>query len=219
MLLQRRSAFALPDALALAAVFSLLALVCLPRSGALQKRRQCAENLRQMGRAVQIYAEDNDGVLPGNQHSLPSWLEGLRSYCEVEVYRCPASVGTNAFNVALNDFLTPRPYGARHLDYSRLASIPRPVETLLFGETQPAYQTLKFDHFHFADSRENGYTTARFRQQVEVERHGSGANYLFPDGHIEAIAWSGAAARLHTGGSRFVHPEGLSAEQLIAAMR
>ena len=73
-------------------------------------------------------------------------------------------------------------------------------------------------------ARENGFTPPRFRQQVDTERHWGGANYLFPDGHLESLPWKDVEERLTTSRSRFVHPDGASgaeywraAEQLIVA--
>jgi prepilin-type processing-associated H-X9-DG protein len=78
----------------------------------------------------------------------------------------------------------------------------------MFAEAQPDYLKLKFDHFHFADARENGFTPARFRLQVDVEKLGTGANYLFADAHVEKLAWRATEKRLSTEGSMFVQPAG-----------
>ncbi len=64
------------------------------------------------------------------------------------------------------------------------------------------------DHFHFADPNE-GYSTNAFPAQVAVERHHGGANYLFVDGHVQALRWRPTVAnRLRENGSRFIKPTG-----------
>jgi len=116
---------------------------------------------------------------------------------------------------ALNDFLTPHPYGAPDLDFSTMASVPSPWETTLFGEAAIEYR--RYDHFHFADRVENGFTAAAFSEQVDVLRHEGGANYLFLDGRVEELGWtSGAKPKLSFPNSRFVHPAGEAGPQRMA---
>jgi len=178
------------------------------------RRTDCPDNMRRLGVASQIYSLDNYDHLPGCQHSPPSWISGLAPYCSPNVYTCPNACSTDSrFSFALNDFLTPRPHGAKHLNYTKLNGIPAPGGTVLFAEAQPYYLLLELDHFHFADAHENGFTPARFREQVAVQRHRDGANYLFPDGHLEPLSWKVVQTRLSTPKSLFVHPEGASSAE------
>lgn len=79
----------------------------------------------------------------------------------------------------------------------------------MFAEVEREYR--EYDHFHFADAKEHGFTTDAFGAQVAVEQHGSEANYLFADGHVDALTWSGGVKpKLRFPGSRFVHPGGES---------
>ena len=158
-----------------------------------------------------LYAADHDEKLPGNQHSHPSWVRSLAAYCPTNSYRCPDEVITGqtarSFTIALNDFLTPHPYGARQLDFSSRTKIVAPAETAAFAEADEQFRA--YDHFHFADARENGYAPDAFAEQVDVERHTGAANYLFADAHVEAIAWSSAVKpKLTHPLSRFVNPGG-----------
>ena len=229
---KRSGAFTVIELLVVIAMVGLLGLLFLPVfAGARADARnaQCSDNLRQIGKAVPLYAADHSGRFPGCQHEPPSWVEGLEAYCAMENFVCaedaqevgelekPATKkarGTgngwrNKWSYALNDFLTPHPYGARNLDFSKIATVPSPSETMLFGEAAAEYQ--RYDHFHFADEIENGFTPAAFSEQVEVERHGGAANYLFVDGRVEGLGWtSGARPKLDFPKSRFVHPAGES---------
>jgi prepilin-type processing-associated H-X9-DG protein len=175
--------------------------------------RVCTGNLGQVGRAVAMYANEHEEKLPGNQHSPPSWVVGLGAYVNTNVYRCPNEVlgEQRSFTIALNDFLTPKPYGARHLDFSKVTKIPATQETLMFAEADESYRA--YDHFHFADSKENGYGVVEFSEQVDAERHGEvgsgAANYLFADGRVEEMVWGSAVkAKLTARGSKFVNPNG-----------
>ena len=76
---------------------------------------------------------------------------------------------------------------------------------MMFAEAREEYRA--YDHFHFADARENGYAPDAFAEQVDVERHSGAANYLFVDGRVDGLDWSrGAKAKLTHQRSRFVHP-------------
>ncbi|HTG45202.1 MAG TPA: H-X9-DG-CTERM domain-containing protein [Verrucomicrobiae bacterium] len=201
---------------ALALGIATLAMPTLQRARTLGSRLECVRNLHQLGRAVQIYEADHDNRLPGCQHALPSWTEALVPYCNREIYHCPSRRETqretpSSATVALNDFLTPHPHGARNLNYSCASSVPVGEETILFAEAEPEYLRQKYDHFHFADRAESGYMPERFRTQVNVTSHAGGANYLMVDGHVAQRTWPEAQSALLARGSRFVHPGGKSA--------
>ena len=169
----------------------------------------CSENLRLVGMASLIYSFDNAECFPGCQHSLPSWTTGLAEYCDRTAFVCPRETRPRVeFSIALNDFLTPHPHGASKLNFSSRNVLPAPGATLMFAEARPDYLKLKFDHFHFADARENGFTPPRFRGQVDIAKHRAGANYLFTDAHVEMLAWRSTEKRLSSAGSMFVQPAG-----------
>ena len=46
----------------------------------------------------------------------------------------------------------------------------------------------------------------QFRGFVNVECHGTGANYLFADGHVEFIPWTEVQRRLSQPDSAFITP-------------
>lgn len=212
------SGFTRADLVALTALASVCVCLAAPttRRPAFAGRAEvCATNLGALGRAVQLYAMDHDNRLPGCQHAPPSWVESLAAYCSVEAYSCPA-LPAHPVSVALNDFLTPHPHGARQLNCTTFASIAAPSATLLFAEGEPRYLEMKYDHFHFADALENGFTSARLREQIDLERHGSDANYLLPDGHVERISATRALRYSSAPGSMFVHPQGASGEEYAA---
>lgn len=209
--------FTLLDVVAVVGLLSLFAVLAFPLlvdAAADARARLCAGNLGQVGRAVAMYASENNDILPGNQHSRPSWVESLGAYAPTNSFRCPeervSGRGDRAFTIALNDFLTPHPYGAREFDFSKRGRIAAPRETMMFGEAGEEYRA--YDHFHFADARENGYSPEAFAEQVDVERHSGAANYLFVDGRVDELAWSSAVkAKLmndRANRSRFVHPGG-----------
>lgn len=172
---------------------------------------QCLANLRTIGAATMAYAGDNDMTLPATSHQrragLASWSVALQPYASGKLsFRCPADEDANrAFSYVINDFLTPNPAGARDLDFSRLARLERPGATILFAE---AVSELNSDHFHFATYRGRQTPIEAFAAQVAVDRHEGRANYLFADGHVEALSRAQVEDRLNEPRSRFVDPTG-----------
>lgn len=206
----RHRAFTLIELLVVIAIIAVLASLLLPALGRAKARARatkCLSNLRQVGLATQMYADD-EGVLPRSQHRRSSWVGTLQPYLAgTNLHRCPDDRNLRrGFSYAINDFLTPHPYGAEHLDFSRPLSIAKPLETLFMAETRTNFTGS--DHFHFAAAEDGGYSTNSFAGQVDVDRHARSANYLFADGHVEGLRWPEVAPRLTVPGSRFVRPDG-----------
>lgn len=203
-----RSAFSLIELLVtMSVVATLIAMAAAGWSAALSRSKgaSCLHRLRQVGMAALLYASDNDGRLPQSQHQSDSWFGSLQSYLDgTKLYRCPGDLNKKRnYSYAINDFLTPNPYGAESLDYSRLTTVPSPSATLLMAECQDKYDAS--DHFHFADG-DVGYAPAAFSSEVAVTRHNGAANYLFADGHVEGLAWKTVQTELQKPGSRFIRP-------------
>jgi prepilin-type N-terminal cleavage/methylation domain-containing protein/prepilin-type processing-associated H-X9-DG protein len=209
--------FTLIELLVVIAIIAILAALLLPALAQAKVKAlslKCVSNLKQMGISTTLYAGECDDHLPGCQHSLPSWLASLAAYNGTNLYRCPVEK-TRPYSYAVNDFLTPYPYGAATLNFARYCRVPSPAETLWMGEI--VEEILAQDHFHFADNRNSvapsadgtgGYSTNNFLSQVNVFRHAGGANYLYLDGHVQFVKWLRVPPLLTGSGSRFVLPTG-----------
>ncbi len=203
-----KRAFTLIELLVVIAIIAILAALLLPalsRGKQKAKAITCLNNLKQVGISSILYAGDYDDQLPESQHQHDSWVLTLQPYLAgTNLHRCPVdSNRQRQFSYAINDFLTAHPYGANTLNFSKFSSIPAIAQTIYMGECADAYEGA--DHFHFADG---GYTSVYFAAQVAVTRHGSAANYLFADGHVEGLKWTLVKPRLSQPGSRFVRPDG-----------
>lgn len=194
-----RRAFTLIELLVVIAIIAMLAAILAPAVGrALESGRAaaCTSNLRQLGLAVSLFALENDDRFPRSQHSAfahreRTWALALAPMLNTDpadwrqllhsVYRCPSderagaalSYGSNVyFEVGPED-----DYEGKPRTWRVRSEVPRPTETILFTENES-----DADHImpNFWGGPADTYDVAK-------RRHGKGSNYLFVDGHVEAL--------------------------------
>ena len=198
------------ELLVVVAIIAILAAMLLPALARARGRAQsakCLSNLRQLGIGCVLYEGDNGDRLPETSHQGASWIGKLAAYGLTNIYRCP--LDTNQLRIAsyaVNDFLTPHPFGAPQLDFSRLTAIPAPSETLHAAETTGDFGSS--DHFHFADAASGGFIPRSFSSQVAVVRHDQRANYLYADAHVAGESWPRIRLLLGPPITRFIRPDG-----------
>lgn len=192
-------AFTLIELLVVMAIIALLAGMLLPalsRGKESARATQCLNQMRQIGMAVRLYAEDHGDEFPRSQHSafangqLP-WERSLAPFLSSTtilwtnlmegVYHCPSDrrPAPWSFSYGLNVYFELGPnddYVGKPQTWRRTVQVPRPSVTILFAENNSTT-----DHI-----MPNFWVSPADTADVAKRRHGRRSNYIFADGHAEA---------------------------------
>ena len=205
---RHRTGFTLLELLVVIVILGVLVALTAPLVAGVRvaaNRSLCMSNQRQIGLALHLYANDNEGTFPPTMHSTSSWRKEeswvfqLAPYLSDvdEVRVCPSDEPERQKRIldggftsyALNDLVFDNDR------YNRISKIPRPAQTLiLFILSTNRKPSTTWDHIHGAEWTSWAAST----YDIEPDRHRVGAraadrtegsaNYLYADGHVENIS-------------------------------
>ena len=197
-----RRAFTLIELLVVIAIIAILAGLLLPTLAGAKSRAstaQCLSQMRQIGLATILFADDNEGELPRSSHSalgygqLP-WGYALVTYVRGTPFVRADSVWTNLFNTLYRcpkdtRRTTDWSYGKNVYPelsasetggptWSRLEQMPNPSATVLYAEKAGGSMA---DHIMAHFWGDGG------QPEVDRNRHQLKSNYTFCDGHAATL--------------------------------
>ena len=204
--------FTLIELLVVITIIAILAAMLLPalsRAKAKAKQSYCYNNLKQMGLAMLMYADESNGRVPrGND---PFWwqvfipyLGGTKAardeYGRVRVYTCPSYPDKRqvmCYVVNAWTFSSPQDKtGSELVGLQSVNRFQRPVATIYFTDNESASWRPIFTTTNIigSDSLNDVWSpnhlpygasgrTLSTERRVAAQRHGEGANLLFFDGH------------------------------------
>jgi prepilin-type N-terminal cleavage/methylation domain-containing protein/prepilin-type processing-associated H-X9-DG protein len=209
----KRSAFTLVELLVVVTIIvTLLSMLAPSLSGAYTMTRKvcCMSQLKDIGKAVEHYVDNNHQLLPRSKHSAKSkhvwpWGKALMEYLGEDpycgtgpvpdklfngIYRCPADPRRDGrWSYGKNCYYELEPSESPDTDghsFPTALSVPNPNATVLFTELLGSIQ----------DQPDSDATLDHFMAQfwpgltpeVDLSRHSKVlSNYLFADLHIVAL--------------------------------
>lgn len=203
---ESRRAFTLVELLVVIGIIAVLVSILLP---ALNKARtaasavRCGSNMKQIGHALMLYANENKGFLPplARNWGSPFWMDNLKRYLPDGPAHHTNAAGTqfNFYNTiffctdernhhdSLIDYAAVRDTIFSMPTSARLSKIKRSSERVMVSEARELLGNARYGTWQMTTSVFDNYTyiTSPWFPSPYPPRHGHAMNFLFVDGHVE----------------------------------
>lgn len=208
----KREGFTLIELLVVIAIIAILAAILFPVFGRARenaRKATCQSNLKQLGLAFSMYAQDWDEVLPP-KISTPAtpWNKLVSSYTgnNNSILVCPSSNLTVGYHrsYAMVD------NNAGHIGSvgKAMTDIPLPAATILLAESW-------IKSSQYIGTNGGGYlycvsdSNSKMGTSASLHAGTSSSNYLFVDGHVKFMEYRKTTVTPYTGSSGPYAPTGM----------
>jgi prepilin-type N-terminal cleavage/methylation domain-containing protein/prepilin-type processing-associated H-X9-DG protein len=202
---KRHHGFTLIELLVVIAIIAILAAILFPVFAAARERARsstCQSNLKQIGVAWKMYADDYDGAYPQNRFDPAgglhyTWKTAIRPYVKMSTFRCPSNEWYDADYEGTEPGRSYCMNGAAGHDGSSDTVIKNPTEVINVCECRYGYPDVypaDQPWSSFLYSTEWNPTPNSYLGVMQT--HSKLSNFLFYDGHVKALK---PVATLHQG--------------------
>jgi prepilin-type N-terminal cleavage/methylation domain-containing protein/prepilin-type processing-associated H-X9-DG protein len=186
-----------------------LSVPALSRAREEARTTKCLSNVRQLGIALQMYADSHDGRVPPRDYDAGAvWVDRLEpQYASRELLRCPTDRGRVEVSYLMNGFIDHFVMHSFRGDWDeffgtykdggfasiRLSNIPKPAETIAFGEKRAESDDDAYMDIWPPQSGSDHLTeVAHGKHRSGGEQRNGGSNYAFADGSARFLRYGAA---------------------------